>query len=379
MHNAEELLKDTIINNGPISFKDFMNLALYAPEVGYYNRDVTTIGRTGDFYTSSSLHKSFSAIIALQTEEMWQLLNYPDSIVFLEFGAGMGYFAKDFLDFLENKPLFDKIDYWIIEINPYLKEQQQNLLRKYIHKIKWFQTISEVAPFVGIVFSNELLDAFAVHLIEIRESIPYEIWIDFKDNSFKEIIIPCVDELYDYLNDFAPHLINKENKINFFRTEINLEIKSWLSSIAERLNTGFIITIDYGYSAYDYYAIERDKGTLLCYYQHRIDENPYEKIGEKDITAHVNFSSLVRWGGQMSIKPCGFTTQGNYIVAMGIDKVIEDLFGDNIDVFELAKIKGLFMPEGFGSSHKVLIQCKGIKDTPKLRGFSLRNSLKTLF
>lgn len=377
MNKVEDLIKETIKNCGAISFRDFMELALYAPNIGYYNRETTKIGRAGDFYTSSSLHKSFAAIIALQAEEMWHILDCPDRFVFVEFGAGMGHFAKDFLDYLKEKPLFDKIQYHIIEINPYLIANQRKQLNEYCDKVKWFKDINDIEPFEGLVFSNELLDAFAIHLIEITDNIAFEIWIDYEDGIFKEIKRLCNDEILCYLKEFCPYLIDNTFKIDKYRTEVNLSIKAWLTSLANKLIEGFIITIDYGYGANEYYAPERNRGTLLCYHRHRVDDNPYENVGEKDLTAHVNFSSLVKWGGQLGLKSCGFTNQGSYIISMGIDKVIVDLYGNNPDAFELAKIKGLFVPDGFGDSHKILIQYKGKRDF-HLRGFSIRNSLKRL-
>jgi len=377
LNNLERNIQDIINKNGPISFKEFMQIALYAPEMGYYNRHITTIGKKGDFYTSSSLHKSFSAIFALQAQEIWEILDFPERFVFLEYGAGMGYFAKDFLDYLQGTCLFEALQYFIIEINPYMKKNQQEVLKEYAHKVRWVKDISEMESFKGLVFSNEVLDAFAVNLIEIKEGIICEVWIDCHDGIFQEILKPCGEEIISYIRVFCPNLLSPDLIIQSYRTEINLKIKDWLTAISSKITEGFIITVDYGYSAQDYYDTERNKGTLLCYYQHQVDDNPYENIGEKDITAHINFSSLVRWGNQLGIKSCGFTTQGSYIIAMGIDKVIVDLYGNNPDAFELTKIKGLFLPEGFGNTHKVLVQYKGMRNF-SLKGFSLNNSLKRL-
>jgi SAM-dependent MidA family methyltransferase len=144
------------------------------------------------------------------------------------------------------------------------------------------------------------------------------------------------------------------------------------------IDEGFLVTVDYGYPAADYYSEERDRGTLLCYHRHQMSENPYENIGRQDITAHVNFSSLGKWGEALGLRCLGFTRQGVYLVSLGIDEVISELYGDSPDyINEVAKIKGLIMPVGMGDTHKVMVQRKGSGE-PALRGFEIKNQLSSL-
>ncbi|MBI4824371.1 MAG: SAM-dependent methyltransferase [Nitrospirae bacterium] len=165
-----------------------------------------------------------------------------------------------------------------------------------------------------------------------------------------------------------------------YRTEVNLRIKRWLKDVACILSEGFIITVDYGYPSWQYYSEERGRGTLICYESHKVSEDFYEGVGRKDITAHVNFSALKRWAEALGFKTLGFSTQGSFLVSLGIDEVITELYGDSPEYpFEVTKIKGLLLPGTMGETHKVMIHYMGKEeDVPCLRGFSLKNQIKNL-
>lgn len=376
-------LKDKIIQRikaeGPIGFEEFMDMALYYPELGYYMRDSAKIGRTGDFYTSSHLHSIFGAMIGRQMEEMWELMGRPDVFNIIEMGAGMGYLAKDMLSYLNDsrfkiqdsgKDIFQHIRYAIIELNPSIKAKQQELLRDFPDKVSWLSGLSEIEPVKGCFISNELLDAFPVRLVEMDDEL-MEIYVGVKGDELAEIKRPCSVETREYFREYS--IVLPKN----YRTEVNKRVKNWLKNVGNRLSEGFVLTIDYGYPAQDYYNEERSRGTLLCYYQHKFNENPYQGIGEQDITAHVNFSSLKKWGEDVGLKTLGFCPQGTYLVSLGIDEVITELYGDSPDAFETTKIKGLVLPGGMGESHKIMVQHKG-KGEGRLRGFSIRNQVGIL-
>lgn len=368
----KEIIVEKIRSEGPMNFERFMEMALYYPELGYYMRDKTSIGKTGDFYTSPHLHPIFGFMIARQIEEMWHLLERPHPFYFVEMGSGMGYLAKDILQYLKvsGKGLFQALRYKIVELNQSLKKKQEEILSEYLDKIEWIPNINDLEPFIGCFFSNELLDAFPVRLVEVEDGLK-EIYVSLKGDSLVELKLPASKEVKGYFEEFSLRLPED------YRTEVNLRIRDWLKDLNSKLKKGFILTIDYGYSANDYYSEERNRGTLLCYYRHQINENPYINIGEQDITAHINFSSLKKWGYELGIKTLGFCPQGTYLVSLGIDEVIKELYGENYDFFEIAKIKGLILPQGMGQSHHVMIQYKGKKDF-ELKGFRLRNRLNYL-
>ncbi len=224
----------------------------------------------------------------------------------------------------------------------------------------------------GCIFSNELLDAFPVHLVVMEDELK-EIYVDFDGRKFVEIKNRTSSvKLSDYLKEFSVTLRSG------YRTEINLRIKSWLEKAGAALSKGFLLTIDYGYSAREYYSEERTEGTMLCYHRHQFNEDPFSNIGEQDITAHVNFSSLKKWGMECGLRTIGYCPQGTFLISSGIDEMITELYPYSSDyASEIVKIKGLIFPQGMGASHDVMVQYKG-EGSPELRGFLLRNQKANL-
>lgn len=348
-------------------------MALYDPEFGYYNTQTRKIGREGDFYTSSYLHPVFGGIIGRQISEMWNLMGRPDHFQLVEMGAGAGYFCKDLLDSLKNTDFMSALQYTIIEQSPAMRENQQSLLKEFSGKVEWICELREITGITGCIFTNELLDAFPVHLVRMEDGLK-ELYLDFdeKNGFFERTGNLSNEDIAHYFSYFSIEITKG------YTTEVNLRIKPWLNQINEALEKGFILTIDYGYPSWDYYSEDRNRGTLLCYHKHRTNENPYMNIGEQDITAHVNFSSVKKWGEEIGIKTAGYCGQGAFMVSLGIDEDMKKIAENSDDfLFEIAKIKKLILPQGMGESHKVMIQYKGV-EPPKLRGFSIRNQIKTL-
>ncbi|HDZ62338.1 MAG TPA: hypothetical protein ENH40_04240 [Nitrospirae bacterium] len=384
MNKLKQIIIEKIKKQGPIPFETYMDIALYYPGLGYYSSPDTVIGRSGDFYTSPHLHKIFGAMMGLQIEEMWRTMRESSDFNVVEMGAGAGYLCKDMLDHLNSrsvdqnvrsKEFFDSLNYIIIEKNPYFIEKQKALLSGFGEKVSWVSSLSELKSFRGCVISNELLDSFPVHIMlaeEMADRIK-EIHVSLDGDKLIEITqdVSC-SELTNYF---------KSNSIEIppgYRTEINLKIRGWLEQVCAVMEEGFILTVDYGYTAEDYYSDERSKGTLLCFHRHQAVGDPYSNIGCQDITAHVNFSSLKKWGDDLGLRTIGYCPQGTYLVALGIDKVISELYENSPDYEnEVRKIKGLILPQGLGESHKVMIQYKGA-GSPELRGFSMRNQIRTL-
>jgi SAM-dependent MidA family methyltransferase len=373
----QEKIVKQIKTKGPMTFEHFMSMALYDPEFGYYNTESGKIGRAGDFYTSSHLHPVFGAIMGRQIHEMWCLMGRPENFRIVEMGGGAGYFCKDLLDSLSYADkfadFFRALKYNIIERSPALRNKQQGLLSEFSGKIEWLSALSECGSITGCIFSNELLDAFPVHLVRMEDTLK-EIYLDFDE---EKGLIEIAGDLSN--QDILPYFRDFEIEIREgYTTEVNLRIRDWLREINEVLDRGFIFTIDYGYPAWDYYSEDRDRGTILCYHRHQINETPYLNIGQQDITAHVNYSALKKWGEDIGIKTAGFCGQGVFMVSLGIDEDIKKIAeGPEDYVFEITRIKKLILPQGMGESHKVMVQYKGVKP-PVLKGFSIRNQLKSL-
>lgn len=437
MNQLEQLIIDRIRKEGPVPFETFMEMALYHPGLGYYSRGDTVIGRGGDFYTSSHLHPVFGAMIARQLMEMWTELGNPTVFHAVEMGAGAGYLCRDILEYMrrgqsaEKDAFLNALRYVIVEPYEHFEKLQRSSIGRYSDSVTWASSLRECyirqgkdpvlrkprpeqnailrqaqgdttrhpvsfdtsrtehaehlaqgSPpngttdrpsqgITGCIFSNELLDAFPVHLVEMDGELK-EVRVGHDGQRFIEIKSACPADLKNYVKEFSVTLPYGH------RTEINLRIRNWLKEVHAVLSEGFVLTIDYGYTATEYYSEERPKGTLLCYHRHQVNEEPYQHIGEQDITAHVNFSSLKKWGEEFNIRTLGLCPQGTFLVAAGIDEVVTELYPDPSEhPFDIARIRGLIFPEGLGGSHSVMAQYRGKKE-PGLRGFSLRNSIRQL-
>ena len=370
MTELERIIIQRIRAEGPISFEEFMELALYHPEQGYYMTAEERIGPEGDYYTSPHLHPLFGYTIGIQIEEMWETLGRPSEFSVVEIGAGRGYLAEGILGYFEKKGLISETGYIIVERNPHQMKKQRHLLERY--PVKWVSTLKELSGMVGVIISNELLDALPVHLITFSEEGFKEILVNHSGDAFFEETAPLSNELMDYVSRY------RIPRLQGYRTEVNLKIGDFLRDTRQSLDEGFVFTIDYGFPFWEYYAPERTRGTLLCYHKHRTVENPYTNIGSQDITAHVNFTYLHDEGKRQGFKNLGYTPQGTFLASLGIDRVLEEkLKADPLFIQEMPKIKGLLW--GMGESHKVMIQYRGNKeDLPVLKGFQLRNRIKTL-
>jgi SAM-dependent MidA family methyltransferase len=373
MNLLENKIIDRIRTEGSIPFKTFMQMALYEPGLGYYASENIEIGKAGDFYTSQHVHPVFGSMIARQLEEMWEILGRPSDFVAIEPGAGAGLMCLDILRYLQDRDVFRSFTYLIVETNPSVILKQRRVLNKYSGKVRWLTSLDQAGKKRGCIVSNELLDAFPVHLIEMEEDVK-EIYLDLRRQDGKSLspfqelkCSPCPDDLIHYLQEFSIQLPKG------YRTEINLAIKEWLRLAADVLSEGFIVTVDYGYPTHEYYSEERNRGTLLCYFRHQAHEDPYANIGQQDITAHVNFSSVKKWGECFGFETLGFCQQGTYLISLGIDKEIQRLHTTSADyLFEVARIKRLIFPGTLGETHKVMVQYKG-SGTPQLQGFSMKN------
>ena len=373
MNSLQKKIVERIREEGPITFERFMSMALYDPDLGYYNTATGKIGREGDFYTSSHLHPIFGAMLGRQITEMWDLLGCPDNFSIVEMGAGAGYVCKDLLESLRDTDFYSALQYIIIERSPVIRDSQQKLLAGFSGKVKWSAALNECRNITGCILSNELLDAFPVHLVRMEDTLK-EVYIDFDaENGLFELTGDLSSsELDGYFSEFSI-AIEKGHT-----TEVNLAIRDWLHEINEALLRGFILTVDYGYPSWDYYSEDRNRGTIMCYRKHQLSENPYVHIGQQDITAHVNFSAVKKWGEKLGIKTAGFCGQGVFMVSLGIEDDLKRIVEGAKDyAFEIARIKKLILPQGMGESHKVLVQYKGT-EPPKLRGFSMRNQIRVL-
>ena len=350
-------LSDIIIGRiqqeGPLSFHDFMEMALYYPGQGYYTSEREKLGEAGDFYTSAYLSSLFGEMLAGQLEEMWQTLGCePFTIV--EYGAGTGLLCRDILHRLSaNQRLYDQLQYYIIEKSDPMREKEQRLLPD---KVRWINSVNEIAPVTGCILSNELLDNFSVHQVLMLDEL-MEVFVSYNNGEFNEELRPASEALKNYLNQLGVTLHRG------YRTEINLEATEWIGQVSAALKKGFVLTIDYGYPSSVLYS--KKEGTLMCYHGHRINHNPYDFIGEQDITSHVNFSALDYWGHINGLACCGYTTQTHFLQGLGIASHLQKMEAAGLGEADAAtrqqrlwQLRTLLLE--MGRKFKVLIQCKGV-------------------
>ncbi|MEO1669616.1 MAG: SAM-dependent methyltransferase, partial [Cyanobacteria bacterium J06631_2] len=326
---------------------------------------------------SASLGKDFGELLGIQFAEMWRNLDCPSPFWLVEMGAGNGELAQDILLYLQSqgdRSLIAALKYVIIEQSPTLIKQQQDLLQPLSNLDLMWQDWSDLADeqITGCFFSNELVDAFPVHLVQKSQNRLQEVYLGLKDNQLTEISDrPSTDKLIQYFEDLGLDL-TQEQYPEGYRTEVNLAALDWLAKVAQKLKGGYVLTIDYGYSADKYYRPARNQGTLQCYYQHRRHNNPYANLGHQDITAHVNFTALEDYGTLHDLPKLGFTQQGLFLMALGLGDRLNELSSGKFGVDEIFKrrdaLHQLIDPTGLGG-YGVLLQGKNLTTAQQsLRG-----------
>jgi SAM-dependent MidA family methyltransferase len=325
-------LKTRIQHQGPLSFRDFMEEVLYHPDFGYYTSARNPLGRAGDFYTSSDLDPVFGKLLAGKFQQMAATFGIPDeSFTILELGAGRGLLAREILQHA-------RFRYCILERSSAMRARQGEELKGL--PVEWVSEMPE--RLTGCIFSNEFFDALPVHRIVRRNGVLRELYVT---GEFTEI----EGELQELCD--APLA---EGQL----ADICLDARQWIGRIAASLDRGYHVAIDYGYQDREFYA--RPRGTLMCYWKHQAVEDPYIRIGEQDITAHVNFSDLMNAGAVAGLEQISFSTQMDFLIQLGILQEIEALVpATSIDAIQrMMAIKKLILPDAMGHRFKVMIQRK---------------------
>ena len=361
-----------IEERGAIPFSQFMEWCLYHPDDGYYRSERVGMGKDGDFFTSPSVHPLFGGLIAKQLSQMSEHLG-GRSFDVVEQGGGRGFLCDDVLRWAKkNRPAFyQRLRYTLIETSPRLLTEQREKLGEHERegKVFWmdpeaFETGKNLME--GCFLSNELVDAFPVHQVILDQGSLKEIYVTQNHGQLREQWgEPSEPRLASYFQTIGIRLQEGQ------RAEVNLKALDWVERVTRCLAKGFVLTIDYGYLAKELYGSHRRKGTLLCYYQHQTSENPYERLGEQDITSHVNFTGLIQKGEEVGLQFTGLVPQYRFLLALGLLQEMESLGREmsEMDALQMRlTLKHLIEPEmGMGEVFKVLIQHKRI-DQPQLDG-----------
>jgi len=378
MSVTEELtrhIREQIVRHGPVTFRWFMQQALYHPEWGYYSSGKGTIGRLGDFYTSVSVGRMFGELLTRQFHEMWVRLGSPDEFTIVEQAADRGQLASDILETagIHYPDFFQALRYWIIEPSVVLaNEQKKRLTRFGRHRTGWSESIDNlgVGSIFGVYFCNELLDSLPVHLVSWIRDQWMENYIDYDSGHFTYVFgAPSSHILAQHLTKLPTNLPEQ------YRTEVNLRAMTWMEDAARAIRTGYALVIDYGFPRAHYYAPERTEGTLSCYSKHQRSYNPFEKIGEMDLTAHLDFSSIAEVALENEMEVAGYTDQNHFLIGVGKEDfaAIEAEAGNLSEstAQKLRELQTLTHPEQMGSQFKYLTLQKFIDPAPPLLGYRL--------
>jgi SAM-dependent MidA family methyltransferase len=355
----ERRLIARIKREGPITFRDLMQTALYDPELGYYNTERVKIGAQGDYYTSSNVHPAFGAVLARAFAELWPGSGEPLTIV--EMGPGTGQLAADVLSAMrdEHPATFDRLTYVSVEASTAMRKRQRDKLAAFGDRVRFCEPNElEQRPVRGIAFSNEFVDALPVHRARYIGGALEEQYVGVASvNDAVHLALvwsePSRKRLAEYINRIAVTL--REGQI----IEINLDAIDWLRRVARTLEHGLLVTIDYGDTAQRLCTPDRRSGTLRSFYRHRLIDSPLERIGEQDITASVNFTALIEYGRDLGFELVSYERQTAFLTRMGLIERIaagRDASDSLDDLKERLALKNLFVPGGVSDSFRVLIQ-----------------------
>jgi SAM-dependent MidA family methyltransferase len=360
--------------HGAIPFDRFMEMALYAPGLGYYVAGSRKFGEQGDFITAPEVSPLFAQCLARQTAPVLVQIEAAD---LLEFGAGSGQLAADLLAALEKLDRLPR-SYKILELSPELRARQREILQSHVPhllpRVSWLETMPK--GFRGVVIANELLDAMPVSRFRINRGVIEECFVTCDEDGLRERfdspVTPGLESGVKAIHETCGDLPSG------YISEINLRHGAWISALAESMDLGVAILIDYGYSRAEYYHPQRNRGTLMCHYRHRAHSDPFRWVGLQDITSQVDFTALARDAVEAGFRLGGYTTQAHFLIANGLDTLLADSDPDDLSrhMALVQGVKRLTLPSEMGERFKVLGLLKGLDIN--LQGFTLRDFCERL-
>ena len=354
---AERAIRDAIRRQGKIPFAEFMRLALYHPADGYYT-SAAPFGASGDYYTSPAAHPSFGALLCVQLYRMWQLMGEPPHFTAAELGAGEGLLAADIAAYAPSvSPQFASCLRYIC-IDRYAPATAPDASTP-APSTRLRSDSIPLSGVIGCVISNELVDAFPVHRFRIVDGQPLEIYVglDAHGDFCETLDAPSTPLLPARIRDLGFALPDG------FCGEARLDGGAWMRQVAQALDSGFVITIDYGHTARELYSERRRDGTLQTYYKHTQGGSPYRRIGRQDISAFVDFTLLQSEGSAAGLKTLAYATQAALLTALGMDEMLRRVRAippsDPQRAANLMAMRELVNPSGLGG-FKALIQGKRV-------------------
>lgn len=379
-------IRDLIQKNGRITFAQFMQACLYSPRGGFYSSRGNRI--SSHFGTSPTSHPVFGALIARQLEQMWHVLGDPPVFHVIEVGSGDGALARSIVDACwRMAPRLAQALYYVAT------DYQPCWLQSSDHNSGWdFGTEGLMGPkkedtilgiqrvkaegsrpfqnVVGCILCNELIDNFPVHRFAIQDGRVKEVFVTLAGGHLTEVLDePSTPRIEKRLGSLGLSLPEG------YRGEVNLAMEDWTSQVARTLDRGFVLTIDYGQLAPDLYSPQNTQGTLVCYNRHVVSSDPYQDIGQQDITAQVDFTSLMRLGDRHGLTTVGYALQSQFLTNLGFSSYLDALQTQDLSAarMELGRMAMMSLVDSdeYGD-FKVLAQTKGIGLGTELMGFENR-------
>ena len=348
---------------GWMGFDAFMHSALYTPGLGYYASDLRKFGLMpggpastqmggSDFATAPEISARFGRALAQQIAEAFEVTGTREV---WEFGAGSGALAEQILQAL---PQLEH--YTIVDVSSSLRARQQQRLGAFAGKVSWAANLP--AALRGIVIGNEVLDAMPIQLLARMKGVWHERGVAIEEGAFRYADRP---------SDLRPPFVVPES--HDFITEIHPQAESFIRTLADKLETGMILMMDYGFPEHEYYHPQRCMGTVMCHRAHLVDADPLTDVGSKDITAHINFTGIAMAGQDAGLQVLGYTGQGRFLLNCG---VLDGM--DNASIGERAMVQKLINEHEMGELFKVI--AFGAKNTPAWQpmGFALGDRTHTL-
>ncbi len=362
---AALLRRETAAAGGAIPFDRYMELALYAPGLGYYVAGTTKFGSGGDFVTAPELSPLFARALAAPCAEVLEALGGGD---LLEFGAGSGRMAVGLLRRLEELGALPQ-RYLVLEVSPELRRRQRQTLEReapeLLDRVVWLEGLPE--RFRGVMLANEVLDAMPVHRFRKGERGLEEQWVTMEGDRpaprwrpASPQLASAVEHIEEETGTLAPG----------YESEVNLRLAPWLAAVGAGLERGVLLLIDYGHPRPVYYHPQRHMGTLRCHFRHRVHDDPFFLPGLQDITAHVDFTAVAEGGGAAGLERLGYATQARFLLGCGLDRLLAASDPEDVAA-HMALVQGvrrLLSPDGMGEQFKVMALGKGL-DRP-LAAFS---------
>ena len=352
---------------GRVPFSRFMELALYAPGLGYYSAGARKFGAAGDFVTAPEISPLFSHCLGRQSAEVLQALEGGDV---LELGAGSGAMAAHLLQEMRRLEREPK-RYLILEVSADLRQRQRETIKarapEFLPRMQWLDKLPE--SFTGVMLGNEVLDALPVVRFRKQRFGFREFAVAAEGEGFRWELVepsPDLDDTLATLESELPGPFAEGYVSEYCPTLVPL-----ITSLAASLTRGAMLFLDYGYTRAAYYHPERSTGTLMCHYRQRAHGDPFLYVGLQDITAHVDFSAVAEAGREAGLELAGYSTQAHFLLALGIGEAAINVGGAAVQ-----QVKRLTLPEEMGELFKAIGFIKGIDI--ELGGFSLRDLSHTL-